>query len=316
MANRRRRKKRGVSSFPIIAALALIAMIVVVIVAVAINSNRNPELPSTGATGTFETETGGPTSDPTGDPTSDPTTDPTGDPTTDIPSTSVITKPTSGTSSVILGETADAGQEYLEKMVFLGDSTTYHMLVYGPFADGNHNTNVWAGVSHTLTLAYVNLDETKITYYDTNEELTIAQAAAKKQPEILVITLGINGVLYMQENYFKGVYTELINNIRAVSPNTKIILNSMFPVLESYSNGTLTPDAYIPMSKVNQGNIWILEMAEDLGCYYLNSQEAIADENGYLPEKLSLMDGVHLNGEAYEKFFNYVRTHAIPEYVK
>jgi len=311
MANRRR-KTGGVSSLPIIAALALIAMIVVVIVAVAINSNRNTGADQTTPTGATTDTTPGTTSDPTTPVTSNPTSIP-----TDGTSTSVVTQPTDDIpASVILKETPDAGQEYLEKMVFLGDSTTYHMLVYGPFADGNHNTNVWAGVSHTLTLAYVNLDETKITYYDTNEELTIAQAAAKKKPEILVITLGINGVLYMQEDYFKGVYTQLINNIRAASPNTKIILNSMFPVLESYSNGTLSPDAYIPMSKVNEGNRWIYEMAEDLGCYYLNSQEAIADENGYLPEKLSLMDGVHLNGEAYEKVFNYVRTHAIPEYVK
>ncbi len=318
--NKRRRKRRS-SGTPIIASVVLILMIAAVITAVAISSRKAPAGTDTSASGTAtQTPTAPVTSTPTDSPTTGApvTSDP---PTTSAPTasdTSVVTPPV---TDVILGETADAGEDYLDKIVFLGDSTTYHLMVYGPWNDGNHNGQVWTGEAYTLTLQYVNLETTKLLLHDTGEKLTIPEAAASRKPEIMVITLGINGVLYMPEAYFKGVYTEMINNIKAASPDTKIILNSMFPVMEKCSNGTLgnnaqgQPFPHIPKVNVDAGNEWILELARETGCYYLNSQEAIADENGFLPENISLMDGVHLNGVAYEKFLNYVRTHAIPEYV-
>lgn len=343
--NQRRRKSRRTSAAPLIAILLLFAIIAAAVIAVAVNSRNKPPVTATSTNEPKVTVTSDPTtpvtSEPTRPATADPTSPVTAEPTAPVtaeptspvtpeptkpvnpPATDVITPPTK-VSANQLAKTADAGMEYIDKMVFLGDSTTYHMLIRdtynddkgSPLADGKHNSNVWTGTSHTLTLQYVNLDSTKIYYAATGEELTVKEAVAKSKPEIFVITLGINGVLYMPEAYFKDVYTTLVKNVQAASPNTKIILNSMFPVQKFYSDNGSNGKEGIPQWKVDIGNGWIMDMADELGVYYLNSAECLKNAEGYLPDGYSKGDGVHLSNKAYEILFDYIRTHAIPEYVK
>lgn len=94
-------------------------------------------------------------------------------------------------------------------------------------------------------------------------EITIAEAAALKQPEYLVITLGVNGVASMDEDYFKECYTGVINAVKQASPNTKIICNSIYPVGRSYAQlDSINND------KINAANEWIKEVAAETGTRY------------------------------------------------
>lgn len=127
--------------------------------------------------------------------------------------------PSAGTGE--LGETADAGQEYIDKLTFLGDSTTYGLKHYGVLADGEDTTQVWTPASGTLTLS--NQSFATIVYPETGLEITIVDAVTAKKPEYLVVTLGVNGVSFMDEEYFTSEYTALIKSIQEASPDTKII---------------------------------------------------------------------------------------------
>ena len=55
-------------------------------------------------------------------------------------------------SSVLLPETEDAGQEYIDKLTFLGDSTTYGLKFYEVLTGGKNTTQVWTPANGTLTL--------------------------------------------------------------------------------------------------------------------------------------------------------------------
>ena len=127
----------------------------------------------------------------------------------------------------VLAETADAGQAYIDKLVFLGDSTTYGLRAYKMLAGGKDTTQVWTPKIGTLTLSQASF--ATIVYPETDEELTIADAVAKKKPEYLVITLGVNGVAFMKEDYFKSEYKKIIDSVQTASPDTKIICQSIFP---------------------------------------------------------------------------------------
>ena len=138
-------------------------------------------------------------------PGTDPMTEP---PVTEPPETYPVTEPiteptTSYTPDIppagdyLLGETADAGIEYQDKIVFLGDSTTYSLLYYGVLSGGKESTQIWTPKSRTLALDMALT--TTILYPETEEEITIEEAARRKQPEIMVITLGVNGVSYMHD---------------------------------------------------------------------------------------------------------------------
>ena len=121
----------------------------------------------------------------------------------------------------------------------------------------------------------------------------------------MCITLGVNGVSFMDEEWFIRDYTALVQSIQAASPDTKIILNSIYPVADSYKYKN-----EISNEKINAANGWIEQIAADTGCRFLNSREAIVGADGNLPETSQNGDGIHLTGETFQQVLAYLRTHA------
>lgn len=208
------------------------------------------------------------------------------------------TMSTAPVTSTVLGETEDMGQEYVDKFIFLGDSTTYGLGHYG-VVDKNQ---VWTPPSGTLTLSFWSV--AAILYPDTGSEVLIPEAVEAKKPEYMLITLGVNGVSFMEEEYFKEEYTNLVNAVKEKSPDTKIILNSIYPVAMSYK---YIRD--ISNEKITAANEWIKKVAEDTGVKYLDSASVLVGQNGFLPENLQNGDGLHLTEESFNLVIDYLRTH-------
>ncbi len=190
-------------------------------------------------------------------------------------------------TSARLGETADAGREYLDRIVFLGDSTTYGIGAY--YKAGYKSLcppeQIWTPKCGWMSL--VQYDTAKIYYHATGEELLIKDAAAKATPDIMVITMGIDSIATETKESFIRRYTALVQNIQAASPDTKIILNSIYPVADSYKY-----QKDINNDKINAANGWIESIAVSTGCRFLYSWEALA-VNGRLPETAHGGDGLH-----------------------
>ncbi|MDR1132182.1 MAG: SGNH/GDSL hydrolase family protein [Oscillospiraceae bacterium] len=211
----------------------------------------------------------------------------------------VTESPAAQNTGARLGETADLGQEYIDKFIFLGDSTTYGLGYYDVVAD----SQVWTPENGTLTLAF--WSTVKIVYPDDGTEIPINEASAKKQPEYLMITLGVNGVSFMDETYFTEEYTKLVQAVQETSPDTRIILNSIYPISAAYpaENG-------ITNAKIEAAKGWIERIANTLGVRYLDSASVLKNENGALPETLNNGgDGLHLNTDGFNLVINYIRTH-------
>ena len=208
---------------------------------------------------------------------------------------------TTPSGSFLLGETADAGQSYIDKLTFLGDSTTYGLKAYSMLSGGQNTTQVWTPSSGTLTLSFY---ETA-TIVTPNGEMLIKDAAAAYQPEYLVITLGVNGVSFMDEASFKDCYTKLIQNVQAASPNTKIICNSIYPNMTSYKYyGDINNE------NITRANGWIQEVAAATGTRYSDTCSVLKDGNGALRADYCNGDGIHLNAAGFTAVLNYLRTHA------
>ena len=126
----------------------------------------------------------------------------------------------------------------------------------------------------------------------------------RAQPDILCITLGVNGISFMDRDWFIRDYTALVQLVQAESPSTKIILNSIYPVADSYK---YLKD--INNTKINAANEWIEAIAAATGARFLYSWESVA-EGGKLPESAHNGDGLHLSGETFGKVMAYIRTHA------
>lgn len=213
--------------------------------------------------------------------------------------TAPVTSPSASGSGTSLAETEDMGQEYVDKFVFLGDSTTYGLGYYDIVDD----SQVWTPASGTLTLSLWNT--ATIVYPEDGSEISIKDAVAKKQPEYMLITLGVNGVSFMDEQYFTSEYTKLVQAIKEASPNTKILLNSIYPVTASYSAG----GDGITNEKIDAANSWISSIASSTSVKFLDSESVIKDENGAMPEKLCNDGKLHFNADGYNLVISYLRTH-------
>ena len=200
----------------------------------------------------------------------------------------------------VLGQTGDMGQDYIDRFVFLGDSTTYGLTYYEVLP----RTQIWTPASGTLTL---NNWAVETVEYDGGQgdvcSLSIADAAARRQPEYLLITLGLNGISFLQEEDFKSYYTSLIRAVQAASPATKIICNSIYPVIDAQVSSDIGND------RINAANGWIEAAAAETGTRYLNTHDALTDESGGLRAEYCNGDGIHLDPDGFAAVLQSIRTH-------
>lgn len=204
----------------------------------------------------------------------------------------------------VLDKSEDAGQSYIDDIVFIGDSTTHGMAFYGVLKGGKETTQVWTPKSGTL--AMWNLLTENIVYPEDDSEMLIGDAIGIKRPKMVVLTLGVNGVSSLSEEDFKKYYQGLIDVIKKESYETQIILQSIYPVCDYYQYVNS-----ISMEKINRANGWIAQLADANDIYYLNTISALVGENGYLTETYCNGDGIHISKEGFNVVLEYIRTHAI-----
>ncbi len=211
-------------------------------------------------------------------------------------------------NSAVLGQTADMGQEYIDSIIFLGDSTTYHMINRAVLSGGKQTKQVWSGALGTLTLDG-NIHKTTIVYPETDTEMTIAEAAAQEKPKYMVITLGVNGIAYATETQFKAYYGKLITAIQQASPDTKIMLGSIFPVTTEYDQ----KGGKLCNANIDLANGWIKQIAAEHGCKYLDTASVLKNDSGAMIALYDSGDGIHMTADAYKAVLQYIRTHGYTE---
>lgn len=255
--------------------------------------------------------------DPAGPVTTPPITTPT-EPVTTPPETVPPVTPPPVASSVLLPETPDAGQAYLDKIVFLGDSTTYHMFHYSDL----NPEQIWAPLSGTLALD--DIKSKKIAFpvagkkFTEWSEMTIAEALKTRKPEIFIVTLGINFSAYgnsswddaKKETYFKLQIRNLVEIVKENSPDTCLIFQTIYPTIDSRV-GPAQKNA-----EVDRRNGWILDVCEETGTPMLWSIDTLRDSTGNMIEEYNSyhLDGIHMYKNGYAAVLKYVRTHAATQY--
>lgn len=201
---------------------------------------------------------------------------------------------------VLLGETPDAGQEYVDNTCYIGDSITLGLKVFKilpesrVFSEGSIDPYA-AGHNKMVTLP----DGTKVT---------APQAVGYYKPERVVITLGTNSVSWVSESAFFYSYGQLIDDIRAESPETVVIIQSIPPVTEEYESHAIK----LTNATINRFNLLLLELAAEKSAYFLNTASVLKNERGYFNDIYQSGDGLHHNQASYAVWLNYLRTHAVP----
>ena len=200
--------------------------------------------------------------------------------------------------------------EFIDKFIFLGESTTYHLKHRGVLAEGTNTKQVWAPKSGTLMLDTTTC-ECRIIFPETGEEIELSDALKKKQPEYLMLTFGLNGAsnfINRGKEYFKLCYQKLINTVKNASPKTIIYINSCFPIAKNMDMSKYKINSKTLNSYIDTINVWAKEFAIQNSLIYINTATTLKDKDGYLSDKYQVEDGYHLNTLAYKKILNYIKT--------
>jgi hypothetical protein len=209
---------------------------------------------------------------------------------------------------VTLPATSDAGIAYQDSIIFVGDSTTAHLRSRGVLTGGTETRQVWVPSDNTLLLDF-NITKKKIVYPATGIEMTIAEATEKDKPAYMILTIGLNGITSFvnNKNLYQNCYGSLIDTIKKASPDTKIILQSVYPV--AANQRTFTADAVTLNGYIDILNGYVKELAADKEVRYLDTNSALKGPDGLLPESYQNGDGIHLTAEGYRVILDYIRTH-------
>ena len=202
------------------------------------------------------------------------------------------------TSSALLTETADAGTEYLDSTLFLGDSNTVRL-----YNNGLISLQQFCAKEGIGTQAALN--EGIVTFKGDSNHYTIAQAVAKMKPRRVVLTFGTNDT-GMEVSDFISNYTALVQAIQASYPYTDIIINTVPPIPENHST---YPN--MDQAKIDDFNMALLSLSEQLGVRFLNTAETLKGENGYGKAEYYTDGDIHLKSAGLKAALNYLRTHAL-----
>ena len=201
-----------------------------------------------------------------------------------------------GTESLIgapIPESAAQPESYFDDAVFIGDSLTTGLSLYGLLPEEQVLADTGINPQTILTRECISQDGT---------DKTVLDAAAALSPAKIYIMLGANGVAFLNFEDIVDWYGQLIDGLREEHPDSEIYVQSVLPVTREREDDTLNN------ARITELNGLLQEMAADKGVFYLSVNEAIADEEGFLPTDLSA-DGMHFGTTVYEEWLQYLLCH-------
>lgn len=203
-----------------------------------------------------------------------------------------------------LPETEDAGQEYVDSLTFLVDSSMAGLRDYGILSGGTETSQVWATPSGVLAVA--DIAECKIVYPNDGSIVAAADAAMLLQPEILVISIGNDGIANIDQFDFIDHYDLLIADIRRNSPNTWVVCLPLTSVTMDYAGSD-----GLTVAKCNEADTWVQTVCQQTGSIYCDAVSAVQDVSGALLQEYATSDGRTLNPTGISRILQYLRYHAV-----
>ncbi|MCI2155121.1 MAG: GDSL-type esterase/lipase family protein [Solobacterium sp.] len=204
----------------------------------------------------------------------------------------------------LLPETEDAGKDYVDSTLFLGDSNTARFL---KVTDSEGNT--FTKLNNTIGVVGMGIDAiSTLPCMDfSTGRYTMPQSVKILQPERVIITFGTNNLsgTSTDASDFITRYTAQIEAVESAYPSADIIINSIPPI------GRVNQYPNVSMKQIDAYNKAIAEMCQKYGWKFLNSSETLKDAStGYARDGYTVSDGLHLSSEGLEALFFYIRTHA------
>ena len=194
-------------------------------------------------------------------------------------------------------ESAEVDDSYFDDAVFIGNSRTEGFKLYSGLSNAQFYTAIGLMVDTIFTKPYATIN---------GEKTTIMEALKTTDFSKVYIMLGMNELGWVYGSVYQEYYGRIIDGIREINPDAVIYIQSILPVSAEKSAG----DDIYNNPRIDEFNGLLQELAEEKEVYYVNVAEAVAGEDGSLPEGASF-DGVHLTPDYCAKWRDYLKTHTV-----
>jgi len=182
-------------------------------------------------------------------------------------------------------------ESWFDDALFIGDSRTVGMKNYYKLGKAQYFTNIGMNIYSV----FAQMDKHPVYGHIFLEDLLQKETYGK-----IYIGIGLNECNYEYE-YIRSGFERLVNMIKEHQPDCKIILQSIMMCSEKIARGNW----YFDQENLGNINAIIESFADGETVFYIDSNEWIVDENGYLPADMT-HDGIHLYGTGYEEWAHWI----------
>ncbi|MEE0969281.1 MAG: GDSL-type esterase/lipase family protein [Clostridia bacterium] len=201
----------------------------------------------------------------------------------------------------ILKETAPVGDDYFSDTLFVGDS---RMVGLG-MTQQNSDATFYAGVG----LSVNQLNTKKIIKTDGEESYTVIEAVKNNPNKFkrIYLMFGLNELGWAYPKAFAVSFGDAIKQLAEICPDAEICIMGIMPISADKSV-SIYPGSEAN-KRIREFNSLLLQLASDMNCWYLDSYNLFADEEGNLPDGFAA-DGIHMYSEQNRKLMSFISTHA------
>ncbi len=194
-------------------------------------------------------------------------------------------------------ERTAATDDYFSDAAFMGNSLMDGFRLFS----GLTTCDYYAATSMTV----IGADTKECIKLNNGNPGTLVDGLIQKPYGKIYILLGINEI-GSNIDTFIDQYGKMLDKIIAAQPNCNVYIMGLTPVsaVKSASSDIFN------MTRINQYNTALRQLAAEKGCYYLDLVSALAGSDGFLPSSVT-SDGVHFAAPEYKVWLNYIRTHYI-----
>ena len=138
------------------------------------------------------------------------------------------------------------------------------------------------------------------TFTYNNGKYSIVDCIKVSKPKNVYIWMGLNGINFTSKEAYAKNMVNLVQKLKAVSPQTKFFIMSMTPTTASHS--------WHANGKIKECNVYTENLLKanypDIG--FVNIYNILADKNGNLLSVFAAADGCHIKPITYTRILSYM----------
>ncbi|MGN0592890.1 MAG: GDSL-type esterase/lipase family protein [Ruminococcus sp.] len=190
--------------------------------------------------------------------------------------------------------------DYFYDALFIGNSRTVGLSMFGSMPE---ETTFYATVGMNI---YDLMTSTAQVPPEEGSEIAFTTLLSQQQFQKIYIMLGINDLGTGTSESFAEYYKSVVDQIHEMQPDAIIYIQSIINITaERDAQGDI-----ITNDNINEKNALIQQLANNDYIYYLDINEVLVDENGFLNSDYT-SDGIHLGGGSLSLWEDYLYSHAI-----